>query len=666
MIKNERQLRISKAQADKFRETLKGLESAPLDESVHPILRNAELSGLRSQLADLERDIEEYERLRSGQKDLVKVERFEDLPRALIQGRIAAGLTQEQLAAKLKVKAQQIQRYEATEYQSASLSRVAEVVRLLDVPTEKDLLFPKTQPSIPTLVRRLGEVGLQKDFIFRRLLPKPPASLADDIEDATSNEVAFEAAEAVSRVYGWSPAALFGDGTLHVEGSASALARFKLPARVRKAGLGAYVVYAHYVALLALEATSDLTPQPLPRSATDVRREILAKFGELTFETALKYIWSLGVPVVPLNDPGGFNGACWRLTGRNVIVLRQKTRSAARWLHDLLHEYFHASHDADLEEHPVIEESEMSDARRNSPEEQQATQFAGDVVLDGRAEELAEKCVNVAQGSVERLKGAVPQVAKQAGVSVEALANYMAFRLSLQGINWWGAATNLQQNGVGSLCSPRDMLLSRVRLARLNPVDRDLLLRALEPLVLAFSGKIGSGKTTLSQQVADALGWRRASFGEYVCTFALSQGLEVSRDVLQELGESLVARGPDDFCKTVLAHFGWNSGEPLVIDGVRHAAVFEALRRLVAPLELRLVYVNVDENTRLKRLQQTDRDVIARLKDVESHSTEREVTDKLPSLASRHVQGDRPAKDIVREIVGWVHQGDGVEHACNV
>jgi cytidylate kinase len=332
----------------------------------------------------------------------------------------------------------------------------------------------------------------------------------------------------------------------------------------------------------------------------------------------------------------------------------------------LLHEYFHASHDADLEEHPVIEESEMSDARRHSPEEQQASQFAGDVVLDGRAEELAEKCVDVAQGSVERLKSAVPQVAKRAGVSVEALANYMAFRLSLQGINWWGAATNLQQNGVGSLCSPRDMLLGRVRLARLNPVDRDLLLRALEPLVLAFSGKIGSGKTTLSQQVADALGWRRASFGEYLCTFAQSQGLEVSRDVLQELGESLVARGPDDFCKTVLAHFGWNSGEPLVIDGVRHAAVFEALRRLVAPLELRLVFVSVDETTRLKRLKQTDRDVIGRLKDVESHSTEREVTDKLPSLASRHVQGDRPAKEVVREIVGWVHQGDGVEHACNV
>jgi ribosome-binding protein aMBF1 (putative translation factor)/cytidylate kinase len=667
MIKNERQFRITKAHAEKFRATIKTLESAPSDESVHPLLRKAELDGLRSQLADLEYEIEEYERLRSGQTKLVKVERFEELPRALIQARIAAGLTHEQLAAKLKIKPQQVQRYEASEYQSASLSRVAEVVRVLGIRTEKDMLAPKTPASILTLVRRLGEVGLQRDFILRRLLPKPPASFAvDEGEDTTSNEVALEAAEAINRIYGWSPAALFSDASLHVEGSASARARFKLPARVRKAGLGAYVVYAHYVALLALEATTDLAQQSLPRDPAEVRRAILATYGELTFETALKYVWSLGIPVVPLNDAGGFNGACWRVKGRNVIVLRQRTRSWARWLHDLLHEYFHASHDAELEEHPVIEESEMSETRREAPEEQQATRFAGDVVLDGRAEELAEKCVEVAKGSVERLKSAVPQVAKRAGVSVEVLANYMAFRLSLQGINWWGAATNLQENGIGPLCSPRDLLLSRVRLARLNPVDRDLLLRALEPLVLAFSGKIGSGKTTLSQQVAEALGWRRASFGEYVGIFAKSQGLEVSRDVLQELGQSLVARGPDDFCRSVLAHFGWNSGEPLVIDGVRHAVIFEALRRIVAPLDLRLVFINVDENTRLKRLKQTDRDVIDRLREVESHSTEREVTETLPSLASRHFQGDRPAKDVVREIVGWVHQGDGVEPTCSV
>jgi cytidylate kinase len=346
--------------------------------------------------------------------------------------------------------------------------------------------------------------------------------------------------------------------------------------------------------------------------------------------------------------------------------MRQRTRSAARWLHDLLHEYFHAAANPDLEEHSIIEEGELSESRRQSPEEIAANQFAGNVMLTGRAEELAEASVAAAHGSVERLKGVVPRIARQNGVTVDALANYLAFRLSLQGINWWGTATNLQEDDSAMMCSPRDLLLSRARLARLNPIDRDLLLRALEPIVLALSGKIGSGKTTLSQQVADALGWKRASFGEYVRAHAKSQGLdENSRDVLQAVGQRLVDKDPVDFCRAVLAHFGWTSGEPLVIDGVRHVVVVDALRKIVAPLDLRVVFVDVSEKTRLKRIQDTDRDVASRMSEIETHATEREVPSVVRDLAARRVEGDRPVKDVVQDILAWVHRGDGVKNACN-
>ena len=160
---------------------------------------------------------------------------------------------------------------------------------------------------------------------------------------------------------------------------------------------------------------------------------ILHDHGEMTFESALKFVWSLGIPVLPLNDAGTFHGACWRLGGRNIIVLKQRTKSSAKWLNDLLHEYYHAAQNQDLEEHPVIEDNEMSPARRNSAEEQAASRFAGDVMLEGRAEELAEQCVAAAKNSVELLKSAVPRVAQKARVQTEALANYMAFCLSLRG-----------------------------------------------------------------------------------------------------------------------------------------------------------------------------------------------------------------------------------------
>ena len=64
MIKNEWQFKITKAQAEKFRTAIRSLESAPPDDTVHPLLRKAEVEGLRSQLADLTTDIHEYEGLR--------------------------------------------------------------------------------------------------------------------------------------------------------------------------------------------------------------------------------------------------------------------------------------------------------------------------------------------------------------------------------------------------------------------------------------------------------------------------------------------------------------------------------------------------------------------------------------------------------------------------
>jgi len=132
MIKNERQYRITKAQAQKFERAIQETTASPKRE-VHPVLRKAQIDAMNSQWDDLVRDIEEYEKLRSGRRRVVALRSLEDLAKTLIQARIAAGLSQEDLAARLGLKPQQIQRYEATDYQSASLERVNEILRVLGV-----------------------------------------------------------------------------------------------------------------------------------------------------------------------------------------------------------------------------------------------------------------------------------------------------------------------------------------------------------------------------------------------------------------------------------------------------------------------------------------------------------------------------------------------------
>jgi cytidylate kinase/transcriptional regulator with XRE-family HTH domain/Zn-dependent peptidase ImmA (M78 family) len=659
MIKNERQYRITKAESANIEAAIRELEEKPADPNLDPRFAKAEIDALRSQLEDLREDVEHYERLQAGNAKSPRVASVQDIPRVLIEGRIRAGLTHEDLAERAGLKAQQIQRYEATDYASASLSRVAEIANILGV----DL--GDARPAIGDfrlsgMMRRLKAAGLPLEFVTGRILPKQFAfrRAADGNDD-----LALEGAQAIERIYGWHPGVLLGTEFLDISRVAASQARFKVPARSNGLQLGAYVVYAHYLALLVLQTTKSLHSASLSTDPTQVRSKILGEFGSLSFESVLRFVWASGIPVLALNDPGSFHGACWRHSGRNVIVLKQQTRSSARWVFDLLHEYFHAAANPNLEEHPVVEEAETSESRRNSPEEIAASKFAGNVMLDTRAEALAELCVTKAKNSVERLKNAVKEIAKQENVDQGALANYLAFRLSRQGINWWAAATNLQSPPVPMHCTPREMLLRNADLTGLNPIDRNLLLRSLEPQVVAFSGQRASGKSTISTEVAKALNWKLASFGQYLRAKAKQQGVSESTENLQELGAAMVQE-PDQFCDAVLAFSGWQSGEPLVIEGIRHQEIMESLRRRVAPLEVRLVYLDVDEEERKRRLEKREQSTPDRTWAVESHSTEKQVKHILPQQADLRISTQETEEVVVHRIVEWVQSGNTSQSGC--
>ncbi|MCY4527863.1 MAG: helix-turn-helix domain-containing protein [Chloroflexi bacterium] len=137
MIKNERQYRITRNQADRFSQTLDSLRgrSRQSTEGAHPLIAKAQEDAIRSQLEDLEGQLREYESLKAGNFELRDLHIVAELPTALIKARIARGLSQKDLAERLKLKEQQIQRYEATDYASASLNRIREVVNALGVGT---------------------------------------------------------------------------------------------------------------------------------------------------------------------------------------------------------------------------------------------------------------------------------------------------------------------------------------------------------------------------------------------------------------------------------------------------------------------------------------------------------------------------------------------------
>ncbi|MCL7451691.1 MAG: AAA family ATPase, partial [Anaerolineae bacterium] len=125
----------------------------------------------------------------------------------------------------------------------------------------------------------------------------------------------------------------------------------------------------------------------------------------------------------------------------------------------------------------------------------------------------------------------------------------------------------------------------------------------MNTFVLAFSGSIGSGKTTITEAVAKSLGWKLASFGRVVRKEARQRGLDPeSRETLQLLGSELIEEGWEGFCQAVLVDAGWKQGEGLLVDGIRHIEALEMLRILVQPLRLFLIHVHVKACMREKRL----------------------------------------------------------------
>lgn len=481
MITNERQYRITRSNAEKFQKTLDAFDTdARAREGVHPRLVQAQREALESQLSDLTAELAAYERLKSATPPVISISSFDDLADGLIQARIAGGLSQKDLAEKLGLKEQQIQRYEAERYASASYQRLREVADAIGVRVRNDILLPMAPGDFPSLLSKLSQVGLERDFIVSRLLPSADASRASgETPSEDTSGLAARAGAILERVYGWTQDNIFGATPLSPPRFAAAEARFKMPARRVQSTTGLYAAYANYLAIVVLKACRDLPKENLSSDPKHTRSAIIARYKALTFRSALNYSWDCGVPVLPLGDKGTFHGACWRYEGRNVIVLKQKSKHQSRWLFDLIHEWFHAAQAPEADTLEVIEADENADERRNSDEEIAASHFAGDVTLDGRAEVIAQASVQAANGSVERLKSVVPSVAAAHGVDVGSLANYMAFRLSWQGVNWWGAAANLQSGDDDPWAVARDVFLERFPFKFESDIDRQLLDRAL-------------------------------------------------------------------------------------------------------------------------------------------------------------------------------------------
>jgi len=139
MIQNKRQYNATKKQVKTLTDALKAAVQEKSD--MNPRLYEAMVAGIRSQIDDLQREVREFEELKEASR--LHISSSGEFARVLIHGRVARGLTQNELAKKLRLKPQQIQKYESTQYQGASLKRILDVLAALDLDFQADIPLRK-------------------------------------------------------------------------------------------------------------------------------------------------------------------------------------------------------------------------------------------------------------------------------------------------------------------------------------------------------------------------------------------------------------------------------------------------------------------------------------------------------------------------------------------
>ena len=119
-------------------------------------------------------------------------------------------------------------------------------------------------------------------------------------------------------------------------------------------------------------------------------------------------------------------------------------------------------------------------------------------------------------------------------------------------------------------------------------------------LAVVVCGRIGSGKSTAVDFIATEFGFKAVSFGSYVRHLAALRGTPSTRGQLQDLGDCLFrSRGSSGFLEDALEHFGINSHDSVVFDGVRHLEILTDIRQ--AAEATIAVYLEVHQEERFRR-----------------------------------------------------------------
>lgn len=173
--------------------------------------------------------------------------------------------------------------------------------------------------------------------------------------------------------------------------------------------------------------------------------------------------------------------------------------------------------------------------------------------------------------------------------------------------------------------------------------------------IVAIAGHARAGKTRLAAAVAERFGDASVvGFGDAVRGRAKITQRVVDSDVLIEIGTNWVQRDPLGFCREVLNQQPGPS-RLLLVEGIHHDVIRDALTHLVAPVPIRFVILKTPEREIVDQFQGEGKTAEQAAR-VLNDSTEVDVDRALLAKADLVLDGTRPVPDNVDRVITLVQQ----------
>lgn len=128
----------------------------------------------------------------------------------------------------------------------------------------------------------------------------------------------------------------------------------------------------------------------------------------------------------------------------------------------------------------------------------------------------------------------------------------------------------------------------------------------------------------------------------------------MTRANLQVLGADLVSNDPVALCRRVIDEASVSGDQRLVIDGLRHRSIHDALTFLSKPRRLWCIYVDVADSVRFARLMTRDGLNLDAIKTLDTHSTETQVPETLRRLADYIADNNGELDGTLRGVLRWL------------